>query len=163
VLTWLRLIEARNKPLPERGDKYVLTAVALGSAERRQELWLASMRLDCSVKQGSKLTTVQCPRLNTDHSSCASVPHSTRRHHSRPSVMWKYARISRSLRWLARIVNGIGFSVITPPAGATSRSRGRRHCRCCRSVKRRELEAQVGRRTRGRGRETPPASSSLYN
>jgi hypothetical protein len=35
---------------------------------------------------------------------------------------------------MARIVNGIGFGVITPPAGATSRSRGRRHCRCCRSV-----------------------------
>jgi hypothetical protein len=101
VLTWLRLIEARNEPLPERGDECVLTAVALGSAERRQELWLASMRLDyCSVKQASKLTTVQCPRLDTDHSSCASVPQSTGRHHSRPSVMWKYARISRSSRWL---------------------------------------------------------------
>jgi hypothetical protein len=100
VLTWLRSIEARNEPLPERGDEYVLTAVALGSAERRQELWLASMRLDyCSVKQASKLTTVQCPRLDTDHSPCASVSHSPGRHHSRPSVMWKYARISRSSRW----------------------------------------------------------------
>jgi len=79
----------------------VLTAVALGSAERRQGLWLASMRLDyCIVKQGSKLTTVQCPRLDTDHSSCASVLHSTGRHHSRSPVMWKYARILRSSRWL---------------------------------------------------------------
>ena len=99
VLTWLRLIEARNEPLPERGDEYVLTAVALGSAERRQELWLASMRLDCLVKQASKLTTVYCPRLNTDHSARASLSHSTRRHHSSPSVMWKYAQISRNSRW----------------------------------------------------------------
>jgi hypothetical protein len=101
VLTWLRLIEARNEPLPERGDEYVLTAVALGSAERRQKLWLASMRLDyCSVKQASKLTTVQCPRLDTDHPLCASVFRSPGRHHSRPSVMWKYAQISRDSRWL---------------------------------------------------------------
>jgi hypothetical protein len=108
VLTWLRLIEARNEPLPERGDEYVLTAVALGSAERRQELWLASMRLDyCSVKQASKLTTVQCPRLDTDHSSCASVPHSTGASLSPVS----YVEICTNLEKfkMARIVNGIGF------------------------------------------------------
>jgi hypothetical protein len=158
VLTWLRLMEARNELLPECGDGYVLTAFALGSAERPQGLWLASMRLDCNVKQGNKLTVQRAlltpiiPRVE----ACTSLPGSI---YPRPSVMRKHARCLGSSRWPgspAKLVlsnyptrsarfPAFAAAAVTKPLGDVNQ------------------KPQLSRRTRGRGRDIPLALSSLYN
>jgi hypothetical protein len=60
VLTWLT--EARNEPLLECGDEYVLTAVALGSAERRQGLLVGkhAIKLQCQTRK-----QIHCPVSTT--------------------------------------------------------------------------------------------------